>query len=421
MTFESCKPYKYTETAIAHRGLTILRHLQTMREKNGVDPALRDPILSGKIDMDNIALIGHSRGGEAVVSAYDLNKGIPLADQFKIKAVASIAPTDFRAITIDVPYLVMIGSDDEDVIDCGGIRIYDRAAPPKHMVWVIGAIHNCFSSNWYWPDEVSAEPPVTRAHHQDIAKGYCNIFFHEHIKKNVMGLPIYMTGQRALPSLGGVELHHSFQTTGGLKIDNFEDAPVDKTHNSMGQLVADTSIRAFNEKSLHRHTIALPLPVVPADVISGVRSMDGCTINEPSWFHDTNGLLVEWDTTSAIYTSQLASVSALPYTVLSFRVAQDTHVNAPGANQDLKVTLTDSGGQVASVKVSEITTVPFPRSKMMGAVSFTKSVMKTVRIPLTKFKEKNASLNLGTLTALRLEFSERPRGKLGFDDFEFTR
>src|SRR5262245_52647800 len=43
--------------AIAHRGLTILRHIITMKGKN-TGP---DPLFTGKVDLDRIGLIGHSR------------------------------------------------------------------------------------------------------------------------------------------------------------------------------------------------------------------------------------------------------------------------------------------------------------------------------------------------------------------------
>lgn len=425
---QSCKPSVFTEAGIAHRGLTVLRHIDVMETKNA-----SDPILTGRIDLDNIALIGHSRGGEAVAKASEINQSMPPGIQAAIRAVISIAPTDFRHIELNVPYLAILGSNDEDVIDGGGLRLYDRADPPKCLIWVIDAIHNFFSSNWHWQDEVSSLPSVSRAQHEAIAKGYCNIFLHEHIFKTVAGLTAYLTGERQIAAVSAVEMHHSIQLPGGLNIDNFEDVPADKTHNSLGNLVADTSLHAFNESPFDRHTGTLLAPgaITLAAVTSSTVSLSGCVIARPSWFHDTLGLFVEWDNVSAVYESRLAGLSATDFDVLSFRVAQDIAVNTAGANQDFKVTLTDTAGAQASIRVSTVTTIPYPKQKqltlrnslgvVLGTVDFTKSVLKTVRIPLASFTTANPALDLNVLQALRLEFSERPGGKLGFDDFEFTR
>jgi hypothetical protein len=80
--------------------------------------------------MDRIALIGHSRGGEAVAHAACLNRLPYYPDDanevfdfnFNIRSVIAIAPCDgqyqpglMRTPLTDVNYLVLQGSHDADV------------------------------------------------------------------------------------------------------------------------------------------------------------------------------------------------------------------------------------------------------------------------------------------------------------------
>lgn len=400
----SCRPFEADQVAIAHRALTILRHIQELKTKNS-----SDPFFQNKIDLDKIALIGHSRGGEAVVSAHDIDKGLPAADRANIKALVSIAPTDFRNINVDIPYLVLVGSDDGDVANLQGLRLYDRALPPKQMVWIVGAIHNYFSSNWYWQDEVPADPPVTRAQHQVIARGYCNAFLQQYLNQlffhktanGIEKLQSFFTGERILNSLQGtgVELHPTCQFPGALVVDSFEDAPPNKLSNSLGGSVTTSDVAAFDELDLQNLT-------------------GTCATNLPNWFHDTRGLKVEWSVNTARYTTSLGGRSVLDFDALCFRVGQDNSIGAP---QDFKVRITDSIGGDAALKVSDFGQIPSQRTKsLLGGGSITMSVLRSIRLSLDKFKEANPALNLSALASVTFELSERPAGSLVFDNIEFS-
>ena len=95
----------------------------------------------GKVDMGNIALMGHSRGGEAVANAAAFNRLSHYPDDasltfdfnYDIKGIVSIAPVDGqylptgrKVVTENVSYLTFHGSHDGDVTSFHGLRIYDR-------------------------------------------------------------------------------------------------------------------------------------------------------------------------------------------------------------------------------------------------------------------------------------------------------
>jgi N-acetylmuramoyl-L-alanine amidase len=149
----------------------------------------------GKLDFQRVALIGHSRGGDAVVSAVHLNAARPQATRYGIKSVVSIAPTDIAG-TLDVAhrravdiahvghFLVVYGSHDGDITGSGngahseggsGFRLYDRSNAHRAMVFIHHANHDRFNRNW--PDEVQSPPLgagvlISRDDQEDLAKEY---------------------------------------------------------------------------------------------------------------------------------------------------------------------------------------------------------------------------------------------------------
>lgn len=120
--------------------------------------------IRGKLDFANVGLVGHSRGGDAVVMGALLSAARGLA--FGIRCVTSIAPTDLTIrITggrvdgrVPVPmslggnlrYLVLLGSHDGDVADvaANGFSLYDRATCDKTLIFARGLTHNRFNTVW---------------------------------------------------------------------------------------------------------------------------------------------------------------------------------------------------------------------------------------------------------------------------------
>jgi dienelactone hydrolase len=123
----------------AVRGWMLLKHLEVWRAWNGEAGHL----FEGKVDLDRISLIGHSRGGEAVIIAAAYNRlpcwpedaTQPFAFGFGIRSVVAIAPIDGQYETSgvatpvrNVDYLVLQGSHDSDVATFAGQRTLHRVA-----------------------------------------------------------------------------------------------------------------------------------------------------------------------------------------------------------------------------------------------------------------------------------------------------
>lgn len=147
------------------RGWMLLEHLKAWRRfADSVDNPLR-----GKVDLRNIALMGHSRGGEAVAVAAAFNRLKHYPDDatvtfdygFDVRALVAIAPVDgqYRPAGQPTPlenvsYLVVHGSHDGDVSSYNGLRQWDRVrftdGGPwfKSAVWMYRANHGQWNTGW---------------------------------------------------------------------------------------------------------------------------------------------------------------------------------------------------------------------------------------------------------------------------------
>lgn len=142
------------------RGWLLLKHLEQWRTWNS-DPGHE---LFGKVDLDRIVLVGHSRGGEAVSIAAVFNRLPAFPDNalekfdfgFGIKGVVALAQTDYRyerRMQLEgTSFLALQGSYDSDEDSFYGLRQYGRTALGdsvfKAGVFIHGANHGQFNTIW---------------------------------------------------------------------------------------------------------------------------------------------------------------------------------------------------------------------------------------------------------------------------------
>src|SRR5215216_1443481 len=143
-----------TDLGMQARAELIQRHLQQWTTFNTAGAAPFGTQFVGKVDLQRVGTMGHSRGGEGVVKhyAYNLSQGSP----YGVKAVFPLAPVDFnRPVANNTALAVALPYCDGDVNDNQGVHFYDDArynvsgdASPKHTVQVMGANHNYFNTVW---------------------------------------------------------------------------------------------------------------------------------------------------------------------------------------------------------------------------------------------------------------------------------
>lgn len=147
------------------RAILLLEHIEVLMNYN----ECKDNILYRKIDEENIAVAGHSRGGEMVATAYLFNgydrypeNGVIRFDyDFSIKSLIAIAPTvnqykpaDHSVEIENVNYLLLHGAADRDVTNFMGMSQYENVAFTeqgeyiKSALYIAGANHGQFNSLW---------------------------------------------------------------------------------------------------------------------------------------------------------------------------------------------------------------------------------------------------------------------------------
>jgi len=128
------------------RGQLVVHHLRALAD---VD------LLDGHLDLGRTVLMGHSRGGEGVVSAAQQLADAPLPG-VRVAAVVPFAPTTFsRSAPPTVPTVTLLPACDGDVLDLQGQTLVDRgrdlyggAGALRSSVWFAGGNHNYLNTEW---------------------------------------------------------------------------------------------------------------------------------------------------------------------------------------------------------------------------------------------------------------------------------
>ena len=143
------------------RALLPLEHLQAWQQLATAGP------LKGRVDLTKVALIGHSRGGEAVAVAAMLQprdtvpgqEDVRLDYDVPIRSVVALAPADgqftaggAKVQLKDVDYLAIQGSHDVDVASFGGLNQLARTTLGRDdlgaTLYLGGGDHSQFNTLW---------------------------------------------------------------------------------------------------------------------------------------------------------------------------------------------------------------------------------------------------------------------------------
>src|SRR6266853_158354 len=367
---------------------------------------------------NNIGLMGHSRGGEAVVIAPRLNQ--QEAWGFNFNAVISLAPTNqytFEHFSPPwaAPYLVIYGSLDGDLagISDTGFELYDHASGMnKSMVFVYRSCHDRYNTVWDSGDLGFGQlTPTDQAavmsddSHHKMALGYMAGFYRQHLSGQAQWAPIFRgewVPAAVLASDANMKIYTQYEDTVVRTVDDFESAHTATSWqtDSLGGAVTQTG-----------------LPATPQD--NDLRSMDA---HSP---HLTGGLLVRWDnaTESLRYDIPAGQRDISAFQAVSFRITQRVNSASNPANQaqDLRLTLTDGGGNSRAIRISKIAEIPYP--SVRGFDFLTKSAMCTIRIPLAAYTihcYNVPQVDITNITTLQFEFAEKPTGEIEIDSIQFT-
>lgn len=413
------------------RGLLVLKWLDILKDwnDNGSDPW--GGILQGKIDMSRIALSGHSRGGEGVVAAQQLNLAWPIPHS--ILAVNAIAPTDQNSLNgisflmTAAPYYLTLGARDGDVSNMQGLRTYDRAypegAPPprqaKMLATIYGANHNYFNTIWTDAAALGAPNPwagagddagfissgfaLTASAQRQVAMTTIAAFFRWHLQ----GLDPYkeiFTGRLKPALMDNNNVYWTYQDKVRIAVDDFEQRPNDVTQNSLTGAVTGPAFTLLDEFHLNSsgtdYSAPPPLPT-----------------KDSQFYHDTLGLKLTWVGPATYETVLPGGLDVSGFTHLTLRVAKKvTGAPTTGPDVNLFVNIEDGLMNTAmwGLRTDQFDRIPHPFER---SSSSNQALLTGVRIPLQNFTMNNSGVDLTDIR--KITIGTEGSGTIGIDDIEF--
>lgn len=418
------------------RAWMLLKHLQVWRDWNG---APGNPFY-GKVDLDRVVLMGHSRGGEAVAHAAMLNqkRNAPVSRLskdgdfgFGIRGVVAIAPADGQwkpmgtdRKIVDVSYLLIQGGHDQDLTSLAGIRQYNRvsfeanADAFKAVAYLYRANHGNFSTIWAGSDHgTSASMTLNRA---SLLEG----------EEQRQAARVFLTSFLEATLSEKAEYRKVFVSPAGARgwlpndifITEYQDATFKavNTHDRAGKVEsADTG-------------------EVKASFSGLVQPRRSALLLRDGQAQQNTAFMAEWQAgASPEYTLRLPQGGQANFSLqgderLVFELANAGDVAAPVY---VAVELVDAKGSVAVQPANRYGLVPplTPArlekskqvSKLLGYDFFPKlrtpneRVLQSFEIPLAAFKAANPNFDATRLTTIRFRFNDEQPGKVYVDEIGF--
>jgi hypothetical protein len=397
------------------RAIVHLEHLRQFRTWNNT---AAHP-LHGKVDLNRILIVGHSRGGEAVGHGSFFNRqpsvGGVLLDgsaglgpyRFGITAALAIAPTDRQFTPPTGPtvvpdsYVIIHGSKDSDVFTFEGYHTYERAhavdlANPtvsdgkfKAMLWVHKANHNQFNS--VWAPETPPGVAMPRPDQEQIAM----------VHIGAVAQAVLLDRKEYFAVLHDHAAAGPWEPPSTELVSQYQDAR-----------------RIFvqhNQEALAPPVVSLPVQgTVAADGVAAARQLTALVGGAPT---STITLRLAWNALGSRLLLQVdpSTLPAERYRVLSLRVGQSTEPpNALNRDMDLSLEVS-SGSKTVSIPASSLHRLLYPDAPPFGPA---KIVMQSLRLPVDRLLE--FGVDPSDLRSIALVFDRRPAGVVYAGDLQFS-
>jgi len=419
------------------RGWLLLEHLRAWRDWN----AAPDNPFYQKVDLDNVALMGHSRGGEAVAVAAAFNNLPYYPDDatvrfdygFNIRSVVAIAPVDGTykpagrgAVLENVNYLVLHGAHDMDVVSFAGARQYARVRFTgegdwfKAALYVYGANHGQFNTSWGRKDlfeplmrVFNLQQLMPAEQQEQIAKVYISAFLEATLRGESGYLPLFRDHRRAREWLPDT-----------ICLSQYEDAT--------------TRLVSTYQEDINVATTTLPGGAQEGENLAIWREQ----LVEAKWGDmDNHAVYLGWDADASAATAGYAiqlpesGLTLSQNSVLVFSLADANEDPTPGTRDeantgprepiDLTVEVVDAAGEVVRLPLSRFSFLQPQLEGQIGKAAFmsplpgSEVVFQHFEFPLESFTATNPVFDPGSLAQVRFVFDRTQVGVILLDDIGF--
>jgi hypothetical protein len=372
--------------------------VETMRRFQTFDAS--DPILRGRLDFSRVALLGHSRGGEAVLAAANVvaTAGAP---GVTVLGVVSLAPTDAGA-TNGIPrgfaFMTILPAADGDVTENDGAKFYDQAVPDpfKSQFYVDGANHNFW--NRQWPaDEGRGPARPTRPEHERILSAYGCAFF----RVVLLGHPTrkFLEGHEVPPGVPIDKVHLSFEAARATTVDDHENRNI--ALNRLGQPTTQASGMTAAEFDFEQ---------------GGAATFNG------TFFGKTVGMVARSSSPTGRFRSQFPTTVDLTGKEVWIRAAEVYDgASVPAGATGYEFGLEDAAGNVAVADSAAVGGLPRPYDRRAADIAggdpdLTKTILTTLRFHADCFRD--SGFDITRVAAIQIRLDRGDERALAFDQLQ---
>lgn len=455
------------------RAWMLLKHLEVWKRWND---STGGPF-HRKVDMSNIALMGHSRGGEAVGIAAAFNRlkhypddaNVKFNFNFDIKSIFAIAPVDgqYKPTGVFTPvenvnYMVIHGSHDGDVSSFAGLRQYQRLRFTDGKPWfktawyVYRANHGQWNSVWGNKDNgprsgrvLDLRTLMPEEDQRQFSKVVIGAFLEATLHGKTEYLPLFRDHRVAGRWLPKTMYITRFQESGYKSLASF-DEDVDVTTGSVrGVTMIADSLGSWKENLLNLRNANDPVNTngVTLGWNNHIRGDDTTKLGKPASYtialSDSLAGSLGLSRESALYFS-IAPTDAKPgprapardTTKKADSTAKKDSAKAPAKKPpakpakdstpvDLTIELTDANGKVARLPLSRFGAPRRPLEiQILRRASSEKArfpnqfeiVPQTYVIPLSEFAQAAPGFEPARTRSIRLVFDRLVAGTIVVDD-----
>lgn len=430
--------------ARANLVLGAIKHYQSLHKGS-------DPVFGGHIDFSSVALMGQSRGGEAVLLVPELlAQGVKVnSDLLKgvtIKGVLSIAPSD-TCLTCGQPtsygcstsgkptgfaFMTILPAADLDIMCAEGARFYDQASadPFKCQLYVHDANHNFFNTEWVLDDRDIWNPStgtvtknrshltlMSKVEQQAILKAYGCAFFRTVLagpgrRLKDFEMRKFLEGLKIPPGVARFrDVHISFERSGSTTVDDNEG--LDIRRNTRGQT----------------NTWAGGLTAQRCEFAqTGCKTKKGGA-TEINWTFrgNTRGMVARSSLKSGRFKWVLGGTMDLSGREIRIRAAEVYNsLSVPVGATGFKLGLADALDKRGFVDSSVVGGLPRPYDRSADDLTilgddFTKTMLKTLRFPVSCIVARaERGFNPKKIRAIVLWMDRNDKRELAFDQLQIV-
>ncbi|MFT5284977.1 MAG: hypothetical protein ACI8TQ_001138 [Planctomycetota bacterium] len=393
-------------------------------------------VFDGHIDTNTIIWIGHSRGAEGIVRAYDkiVDEEVFPAnyDANDIVGLSSIAPTVFlnasKSDPHDVPVSLWTGAADADVNGCAStpitftFLIHERAIGDRYSIHMHGAGHGAYHNGG---GSLVASGPcrLTRAETHAIMRSYLLPLVYQYAFASPAA-PEFLWRQYedfSSPNLtlsSCVVVNKTYQVRSSTRfvVDDFQDA-TDFFMSSSGGAVSK-NVGGVGEHSLNDPNTTFTF--VASQPSNGMTmSINGAARRGTTFGWTADNKFMEWEVVAGQRNFSL-------WDTLTFRACQVTrHTNtiAELGSITFDVTLRDESGLTSTINIGAYgggVEEPYQRTGC-GTGTGWANFFESIRIPIQDFVSEQSGVDLKRIEAIRFDFGASHGsavGRLALDDLE---